>query len=90
MEELPTSSEASNPLNSINRITAYKDDVNITKLFTCGFDESSPQIEQFVNCIIKFDGFMLLVSSFGAFYQNHKYHDDYAQSIIYRVIKVEA
>lgn len=70
-----------NPFASISHITEYTDTINVTKFFTCGFDEASSQIRQFVNCVIKFDGFTLLVNSFDVFYHYHRYYDDCAQSL---------
>ncbi|KAI8973631.1 hypothetical protein BDF20DRAFT_907120 [Mycotypha africana] len=73
-------SNVENPFATISHITMYKDIINIS-FFTSGFDEASSQIQQFINCIIKFNGFSLLVNSFDVFYHNHKYYDDCAHAL---------
>ncbi|KAG1625366.1 hypothetical protein G6F44_012685 [Rhizopus delemar] len=79
MSDPPSNNNVPNPFASISHITVYTDTISVSKFFTCGFDEAYSQIRQFVNCIIKFDGFTLLVNSFDVFYHNHRYYDDCAQ-----------
>ena len=59
----------------------YTNTISVSRFFACDVDEASSQIQQFLSCIINFNGFSLLVTSFDVFYHNHKYHDDCAHSL---------
>lgn len=65
----------------ISQVTSYKEAYTNSMFFTCGVEEAMVHVKQFVSCIIQFDTFSLLVTSFDIFYHNHKYEGDCAQSL---------
>ncbi|ORE00935.1 hypothetical protein BCV72DRAFT_323872 [Rhizopus microsporus var. microsporus] len=78
----PTFENSVEPLFSrISQVTSYKEAYTHSMFFTCGVEEAMVHVKQFVNCIVQFDTFSLLVTSFDIFYHNHKYEDDCAQSL---------
>lgn len=70
-----------NPFACISKIKNYNNNIDIRKFFTCGVDDAFHQVQQFINSIIHFNGYSVLVTSLDIFFHNHKYQDDCTHSL---------
>ncbi|CEP17438.1 hypothetical protein [Parasitella parasitica] len=65
----------------ITNITSYKEAKSNILFFTSGTEEIITHAERFVNCIVTFEAFSLLVTSYDIFYHNNRFEDDCAHSL---------